>query len=75
MIWSLVTEEPPADFPRAGDVYEIELQNEKAGDIPIIVIKAARIVISPYLSKLYNIGIASGIFPDVLKTRKNNANI
>ena len=48
----------------------LELQNVKASDIPIIVIKAARIVISPYLSKLYNIGIASGIFPDVLKTSK-----
>ena len=48
----------------------LELQNGKASDIPIIVIKAARIVISPYLSKLYNIGIASGIFPDVLKTSK-----
>ena len=34
------------------------------------MIKAAQIVISPYLSKLYNIGIASGIFPDVLKTSK-----
>ena len=44
----------------------LELQNGKASDIPIIVIKAARIVISPYLSKLYNIGIASGI----LKTSK-----
>ena len=48
----------------------LELQNGKASDIPIIVIKAARIVISPYLSKLYNIGIASGIFPNVLKTSK-----
>ena len=42
----------------------------KASDTPIIVIKAARIVISPYLSKLYNIGIASGICSDVLKTSK-----
>ena len=48
----------------------LELQNGKVSDIPIIVIKAARIVISPYLSKLYNIGIASGIFPNVLKTSK-----
>ena len=32
----------------------LELQNGKASDIPIIVIKAARIVISSYLSKLYN---------------------
>ena len=47
----------------------LELQNGKASDIPIIVSKAARIVISPYLNKLYNIGIASGIFPDVLKSR------
>ena len=31
---------------------------------------AARIVISPYLSKLYNICIASGIFPNILKTSK-----
>ena len=46
----------------------LELQNGRASDIPIIVIQAARIVISPYLSKLYNIGIASGIFPNVFKT-------
>ena len=49
----------------------LEIQNGKASDIPIIVIKAARIVISPYLSKLYNIGIASGLFPDVLKNNTN----
>ena len=47
-----------------------ELQNGKSSDIPIIVIKAARLVISPYLSKLYNVYMNLGIFPDSLKTSK-----
>ena len=47
-----------------------ELQSGKASDIPIIAIKAARIIISPHLSKLYNMNIATGTFPSILKTSK-----
>ena len=44
-----------------------ELKNGKSSDIPIIVIKAARHVISPYLSKIYSEYMNLGIFPDILK--------
>lgn len=47
-----------------------ELQNGKSSDIPITVVKSACNIISPYLSKLYNEQIASGIFPQILKTSK-----
>ena len=48
----------------------LELNNGKSSDIPIIVIKAARLVISTHLSKLYNVYMNLGIFPDILKTSK-----
>ena len=48
----------------------LELKNGKSSDIPIIVIKAARLVISPYLSNLYNEYMNLGLFPDILKTSK-----
>ena len=47
-----------------------DLQNGKASDIPIVTIKVARTVISPYLITLYNSCFASGIFPKVLKISK-----
>ena len=47
-----------------------DLQNGKASDIPIVTIKVARTVISPYLTALYNSCFASGIFPKVLKISK-----
>ena len=47
-----------------------DLQNGKASDIPIVTIKVARTVISPYLTTLYNSCFASGIFPKVLKISK-----
>ena len=47
-----------------------ELQTGKSSDIPIITIKAARIVIVPYLCKLYNQYMSAGSFPDLLKTSK-----
>ena len=47
-----------------------DLQNGKASDIPIVTIKIARTVISPYLTRLYNSCFASGLFPKVLKISK-----
>ena len=47
-----------------------DLQNGKASDIPIVTIKVARTVISPYLTTPYNSCFASGIFPKVVKISK-----
>ena len=47
-----------------------ELVNGKASDIPIKVIKRSSHVISPVLSKYYNILMQAGIFPDALKIGK-----
>ena len=47
-----------------------DLQNGKASDILIVVIKVAQTVISPCLTTLYNSCFASGIFPKVLKISK-----
>ena len=44
-----------------------DLKNGKASDIPIVAIKVARTVISPYLTAVYNSCFASGIFPKVHK--------
>ena len=44
-----------------------ELVNGKASDIPIKIIKRSSHVISPVLSKYYNILMHAGIFPDSLK--------
>ena len=48
----------------------LELNSGKSSDISIIVIKAARLVISTHLSKLYNVYMNLGIFPGILKTSK-----
>ena len=47
-----------------------ELQNGKASDIPIHVIKKSSRFISPILSVLYNRCINDGIFPIELKVGK-----
>ena len=47
-----------------------ELQNGKASDIPIAVIKSSCRIISPYLCKLYNMHMSNGIFPSILKLSK-----
>ena len=47
-----------------------ELQNGKASDIPIHVIKKSSRFISPILSVLYNKYINDGIFPNELKVGK-----
>ena len=44
-----------------------ELQNDKASDIPIKIIKRSSKIIAPVLSKLINNSMQSGIFPDKLK--------
>ncbi len=47
-----------------------ELENGKASDIPVHVIKQSSCVISDILTKLYNNCMNNGIFPDKLKTGK-----
>ena len=47
-----------------------ELSQNKASDIPILLIKQTTHIISPYLSKLYNHYMTEGIFPDILKLGK-----
>ena len=47
-----------------------DLKNRKTNDIPIVAIKVAQTVISPYLTTLYNSRFASGNFPKVLKISK-----
>ena len=47
-----------------------ELQNGKASDIPIHVIKHSCHIISDHLAKLYNDCMSNGVFPDQLKTGK-----
>ena len=47
-----------------------ELQNGKASDIPITVIKKTAKMISPVLSKYFNILMQEGTFPSQLKTGK-----
>ena len=46
------------------------LENNKASDIPIKIIKRSAHVISPILSKYINQSMTRGIFPDVLKIGK-----
>ena len=46
------------------------LENNKASDITIKIIKRSAHVISPILSKYLNQSMTRGIFPDVLKTGK-----
>ena len=47
-----------------------ELQNGKASDIPVHVIKRSSKIISPILSYLINYNMGNGTFPDVLKVGK-----
>ena len=44
-----------------------ELQNGKASDIPIKIIKKSAHIICPVLEKLFNHSMQTGIFPDELK--------
>ena len=47
-----------------------KLDNSKASDIPIRVIKKSAHIISPILSKYYNILMKAGVFPGILKIGK-----
>jgi hypothetical protein len=47
-----------------------KLDNSKASDIPIRVVKKSAHIISPILSKSYNILMKSGVFPGILKIGK-----
>ena len=47
-----------------------ELDNNKASDIPIRIIKRVAHVISPILSEYFNLLMAKGCFPDALKVGK-----
>ena len=47
-----------------------ELSNDKASDIPIVVLKHCKSVLSPILAKIFNNCISNGIFPDPLKIGK-----
>ena len=47
-----------------------ELDNNKASDIPIRIIKKSAHVIAPVLSDYFNMLMSEGIFPDVLKVGK-----
>ena len=47
-----------------------EFANNKASDIPIVVIKRTIEIIAPKLSQLYNTCFSSGIFPSNLKIGK-----
>ena len=47
-----------------------ELDNNKASDIPIRIIKKSSHIISPILSKYFNLLMMKGRFPDVLKIGK-----
>ncbi len=57
------------------DVVEImdiisQFDNNKSSDIPIRVIKKTAHVISPVLSAYFNVLMAEGIFPEVLRVGK-----
>ena len=47
-----------------------ELENNKASDIPIVLVKRSNNIISPILSRLYNQCMILGIFPSMLKVGK-----
>ena len=47
-----------------------DLSNDKASDIPVVVIKHCNAVISPVLAKIFNMRIKDGFFPDSLKIGK-----
>ena len=46
------------------------LDNNKASDIPIRIIKKSAHIIAPFLSEYFNLHMKLGSFPDVLKTGK-----
>ena len=48
----------------------IDLQTNKASDIPIILVKKSCDIIVPYLTKIYNNCLTTGTFPAELKTGK-----
>ena len=56
----------------ANEILEIisDLSNDKASDIPVVVIKHCNSVISPVLAKIFNLCIKDGLFPDSLKIDK-----
>jgi len=47
-----------------------DFDNNKASDIPIRIIKKASHIITPTLSKYFNVLMKDGIFPDILKIGK-----
>ena len=47
-----------------------DLSNDKASDIPVVVIKHCNAVISPVLAKIFIMCIKDGFFPDSLKIGK-----
>ena len=47
-----------------------QLDNNKSSDIPIRVIKKAAHIISPHLASYFNVCMAEGHFPDILKVGK-----
>ena len=47
-----------------------EFSNNKASDIPIMVVKQTIGIIAPSLSNIYNMCMKNGIFPDLLKIGK-----
>ena len=47
-----------------------EFSNNKASDIPIMVVKRTIGIIAPALSNIYNMCMTNGIFPDPLKLGK-----
>ena len=44
-----------------------ELSSNKSSDISITVLQRVSVIISPILSKFYNIFMSTGIFPKILK--------
>ena len=56
----------------ANEILEIitDLSNDKASDIPVVVIKHCSSVISPVLARIFNLCIKDGLFPDSLKIGK-----
>ena len=44
-----------------------DLQNGKASDIPVHIVKSTGELIVPHLTKYFNLSLSFGLFPDVLK--------
>ena len=47
-----------------------QLDNNKSSDIPIRIIKKSAHIICPYLAAYFNVCMAKGCFPDILKVGK-----